>query len=31
VDGPFDYKLRYVPRIFAALDELLAARANAIR
>jgi len=23
VDGPFAYKLRYVPRIFAALDELL--------
>jgi hypothetical protein len=28
VDGPFAYKLRFVPRIFAALDELLAARAR---
>jgi tetratricopeptide (TPR) repeat protein len=31
VDGPFDYKLRYVPRIFAAFDDLLAAHASAIR
>jgi len=31
VDGPFAYKLRFVPRIFAALDDLLASRASGER